>query len=319
MARQYSEYRCLLISPSDVAEERTGISEMMERWNARVGDVLGARVHLVKWETHGVPDLSAPAQEVLNREVVDPCDFGIAVFRTRLGSPTTTHESGSIEEIERLRHGGARVLVYMSSESIPQERLQDEQYFRLNEFKKKLQKEGLLGTYLDVADLREQALVHTTAVVSDFLQRDRGHQHQRAGSPGVVTAPEPDVRVVVFDAQTSPPTPGVRRLLGIRVENHSPVPVYMSGISILLRSGTGLLLIRDVVTGAVQSRTILRPGESLHWSADGDRLLRDFAPDDLADLVAYDDIGRDYHVREGALEEIVRKWAEEGEAVAVGK
>ena len=136
MSKRIIEYRCLLISPSDVDEERAAVSAVIDDWNALIGKGHDARVLLVRWETHGVPDVSAPPQEVLNRDIVDECDFGIAIFWTRLGSPTTTHESGSIEEIERLRQRGARVLVYVSSAPIPQERLRDDQYHRLSEFRK---------------------------------------------------------------------------------------------------------------------------------------------------------------------------------------
>jgi hypothetical protein len=153
MSKRVVEYRCLLISPGDVDQERSAVVEAIDRWNALVGAALDARVHLVRWETHGVPDASAPPQEVLNRQIVDECDFGIAVFWTRIGTATTTHPSGSIEEIERLRERGARVLVYVSSAPIPQDRLKDDQFQRLSEFKGRLQQESLLGSYQDLADL----------------------------------------------------------------------------------------------------------------------------------------------------------------------
>src|SRR5262245_56094076 len=99
MPKTVLEFRCLLISPGDVTLERDAVSDAVTRWNAQVGEALGARVHVVRWETHGVPDASAPAQEVLNRQIVDDCDIGIAVFWARLGTPTGEHQSGSIEEI----------------------------------------------------------------------------------------------------------------------------------------------------------------------------------------------------------------------------
>ena len=229
MSRKIIEYRCLLISPSDVQEERDAVSQIMAQWNALVGKGHDARVHLVRWETHSVPDVSAPAQEVLNRDVVDDCDFGIAIFWSRLGSPTNNHASGSIEEIERLRQRGARVLVYMNSAPIPQEQLRDAQYQHLCEFKERLCKEGLLGTYRGIGDLRERILLHTTAVVIKLLQKDRGQPAPGdATNVDVLTAPKPDVRVVVFSAETIPRKPRPRHLLGIRIQNYSPIAVFMS-------------------------------------------------------------------------------------------
>jgi hypothetical protein len=43
MARHVIEYRCLLISPGDVEEERGAIVEAIDRWNALVGAALDAR------------------------------------------------------------------------------------------------------------------------------------------------------------------------------------------------------------------------------------------------------------------------------------
>jgi hypothetical protein len=115
-----TEYRCLLISPSDVEEEREALLEVVARWNAHDGKALGARVELVRWETHAVPDSGQPAQASLNRQIVDECDFGIAVFWARLGTPTASEHSGSIEEINRLKARGANVLVCFNAAPVPQ-------------------------------------------------------------------------------------------------------------------------------------------------------------------------------------------------------
>src|SRR5438132_5201090 len=141
MAKTITEFRCLLISPGDVANERDALTEVVANWNAHIGEALGGRIQVIRWETHGVPDASAPAQEVLNRQIVDECDFGIAVFWARLGTPTSTHLSGSIEEIEQLRKRGARVLVYFNTAPVPQELLKDDQFDKLRDFKAKLQAE----------------------------------------------------------------------------------------------------------------------------------------------------------------------------------
>ena len=85
----------------------------------------------------------------------------------------------------------------------------------------------------------------------------------------------------------------------------------MSGLSIFLTSGIGLLLVRDVVTGAQQSRVVLRPGESYQWSTDGDSLLRDYSPEDIVGVVAHDDIGREFRESEGTLRKILDEWLHE--------
>jgi hypothetical protein len=42
---------------------------------------------------------------VINDQLVDACDMGIALFATRLGTPTRDSVSGTANEIERLSAG----------------------------------------------------------------------------------------------------------------------------------------------------------------------------------------------------------------------
>jgi len=108
MAKTVIEYRCLFISPSDVEAERKAISEVISSWNAQIGESLGTRIELVRWESHSIPEIGDEPQAILNRQLVDNCDFGIAVFWSRLGTPTADHVSGSIEEIEKLMERGCQ-------------------------------------------------------------------------------------------------------------------------------------------------------------------------------------------------------------------
>ena len=174
---------------------------------------------MVRWETHSLPDLTAPPQEVLNQQIVDDCDFALAVFWTRLGAPTSAYRSGSIEEIDRLRKRGARVLIYFSAAPIPQDRLTDDQFQKLQELKAELQKEWLLGVFNGIAHLREQVLLHLTGVVSGLLQRDRGQPSPADVGPSVLTAPRPDVRVLVSDVVIMPSSPR-QHYVRVTVQNH---------------------------------------------------------------------------------------------------
>jgi hypothetical protein len=94
--------QCLIISPGDVAEARTAISNAIAFWNAQVGRGREVRIEPVMWEVHSRPDVGDHPQAIINRQLVDDCNFGLAVFWTRLGSPTKEYASGSVEEINRV-------------------------------------------------------------------------------------------------------------------------------------------------------------------------------------------------------------------------
>src|SRR5437867_1957784 len=112
MPQQISEYRCLLISPSDVTEERDALTNMVQSWNAQIGGALNVRVELLRWESHATPDMTRQPQTVLNEQLLETCELGIAVFWSRIGTAMQDYESGSVEEIDRLLKRGVRVLVY---------------------------------------------------------------------------------------------------------------------------------------------------------------------------------------------------------------
>ena len=72
--------------------ERDALTGMVQSWNAQIGRALNVRVDLVRWELHGTPDLSQPAQAVLNEQLLEHCELGIAVFWTRVEpQPKTTN------------------------------------------------------------------------------------------------------------------------------------------------------------------------------------------------------------------------------------
>jgi hypothetical protein len=93
----------------------------------------------------------------------------------------------------------------------------------------------------------------------------------------------------------------------------------MSGISILLKSGRGLLLYRDVVTRREQSRVALRPGESSRWAASGDDLLRDARIDDVIGVVAYDNIAREFREPECTSRKLLQDWSAKDEGGRASK
>ena len=141
---------------------------------------LNAQVATTRWEL-ARPEMGAPAQDVINRQIVDDADFGVAIFWARLGSPTEHHTSGSAEEVERLLQRGAKVMVYFSSKPVPQTLLKDDQYERLQALRANYEKRGLLASFADAGKLAEMVSEHLTSLVIDVLKKERtGRPMERA-------------------------------------------------------------------------------------------------------------------------------------------
>lgn len=294
MPTQVIEYKCLLISPNDVSEERDALTELATLWNAQIGVGLGARVNLVRWESHAVPDMGMPAQEAINSQLVRDCDLGIAVFWSKLGTATAKHPSGSAEEIFELLQKRARVLVYFCNRPIPQSALHGGQFAKLQELKETFQKQGLYAEFSDTANLKEQVQLHLTNVISQLLTKDRGAT-DFVPSSGTLTAPTPDVRVQVnphFVKDTHPLANGVETYLGITVQNHSPVTVFLSSISFEMKDGRIMTPSVNDVTGEWIKQRELQSGESYTLFISPER-LREHA-EELVCARATDAIGRVY-------------------------
>jgi hypothetical protein len=157
-------------------------------------------------------------QAVLNEQFVDSCDFGVALFWSRLGSPTGAAASGSVEEIDRLLANGGKVMVYFCTAPVPQDQIADEQFKKLQHARNVYQQQGLVAMYADVTELRQAFQLHLSSLVNALLRRDR--------TPGLptglaepATLPWPEVRVKV--------RVGGVGLLCVEVQNHSPRDLHM--------------------------------------------------------------------------------------------
>jgi hypothetical protein len=94
----------------------------------------------VGWETHSAPILGDRPQEIINSQILRDSDLLIAVFWTRIGTPTGKAVSGTVEEIDKHIHDGKPALIYFSSTPVRPESVDEEQYKMLKEFKEECKK-----------------------------------------------------------------------------------------------------------------------------------------------------------------------------------
>lgn len=288
MAVSKLEYNCILISPNDVSEERESLTELIVSWNAHIGNSLGSRVELIKWESHSTPEYGKPAQSVLNDQLLEKCDLGVAIFWSKLGSPTNEYPSGSVEEIYKLVEKGKPIIIYFCSRPIPQEKLKDDQFAKLQEVKNKFEKEGLIAYYKDITELREQFQLHLTSQVSKLLARDKNYQN----NPQVLTAPIPDVKIKVQNAVGYHPMSGYINFISVDIQNHSPIPVFIGSVTIKRKDDQILYIRDDAITGEYQKRRRLESGQSFSFNITYDRIVNEI--DNLVNILVKDDIGRRY-------------------------
>lgn len=171
-------YRVFLASPSDVAEERNIVRDVIGDWNAANSFDRGVVVEPVGYESHTEAQLGSDPQDIINKQLLDRCDFLIAIFWTRLGTPTETEVAGTVEEIKRFGElkGEDRVLVFFSerpcSPSVDPGKLA-----KLIDFKEQMLGKGFCLTYKDSAEfarkLRQQLDLRLNRLLPDRLQIER--------------------------------------------------------------------------------------------------------------------------------------------------
>jgi hypothetical protein len=154
MAYDAKAVEIMIASPSDVAQERQIVREVVAEWNAVHSRARAVVLMPVSWETHSAPELSGRPQQMINDRVLAHADLLVGIFWARVGTPTGKAISGSIEEIEEHRRHGKPVMLYFSNAPVVPDSIDQSQYEQLKKFKKWATGEGIVWSYEDREDFR---------------------------------------------------------------------------------------------------------------------------------------------------------------------
>jgi hypothetical protein len=172
-------YKVLIASPSDTATSRQAVVAAIVEWNDLNADGYEVVLLPVMWEMSATPAVGGTPQGILNEQIVDDCDMVIAVFWTRLGTPTETAPSGSVEEIRRKADQQAPVLLYFSNQPAVLPTLDPAQVEALQDFRESMEGSALLGEF-DTDELLSHTVQRDLTRVIRRLRRDGGAE---AGAP----------------------------------------------------------------------------------------------------------------------------------------
>lgn len=185
--QQVTLFRVFIASPSDCAEERSIIPDVLHQWNALHSFAEAVCLEPVKWETHSAPEMGSEPQSIINKRLLEISDMMIAVFRQRLGTPTSTAESGTAEEIKRFVATGKPTMVYFSKAPVQYESIDHSEFERLKKFKDWCKSKGLLGEYSSIENLREQLVGHVALTVERLRQKWKSAEREEAEAQGGAT------------------------------------------------------------------------------------------------------------------------------------
>jgi hypothetical protein len=172
----------VIASPSDVPRERDVAVEILHEWNAINSQARGIVLLPVRWETHAAPALGDRPQALINKQVLKDCDILVAIFWTRLGSPTGAAPSGTVEEIREHSKASKRAMLYFSTMPAQPDSIDPEQYKALVEFRGQARGLGLVETFESPADFGNKFRVQLAHVLLESFS---------APSPSITPIPIP--------------------------------------------------------------------------------------------------------------------------------
>lgn len=146
--------RIMIASPGDVAEERKVVTEEILRWNDANAFARKLALLPVKWETHSTPQFGDHPQTIINRQLLDEVDIVVAIFGTRIGTPTEEYLSGTVEEIKKHVAAGKTAKVYFSDVPVSPSSLDPDQYKLLQQFRQECESTSLFATFNSIEQFR---------------------------------------------------------------------------------------------------------------------------------------------------------------------
>ena len=180
--------KVLVASPSDVAEERQMAEDVIKKWNARPQRPL--MLEAVLWESYAAPETGGRVQGILNKQIVDECDFAIGIFWTRIGTDTGVAPGGAVEEVERMMAAGKLVMLYFSNVAYRRKDVDIEQIEALDHFRESLQSNALIEEYDERHEFREKLAHQLDMQVFNWYCQDsrRSIVHEAGDLPTVDAA-----------------------------------------------------------------------------------------------------------------------------------
>lgn len=161
-------YSIMIGCPGDMLDEAKIVMECINRWN--VIHSASKRISLIPihWTSASYPSLDNEGQKELNRQLCERSDALICLFGSRLGSPTSTHISGTVEEIEEHIKAGKPVMVFFKK--LVDSSRDPENYIKLLEYKTTLAAVGLYFDFNQTEDFKSLFMEKLDLLVHDKFE-----------------------------------------------------------------------------------------------------------------------------------------------------
>jgi len=155
MSFQAEVLNVFIASPSDVSDQRNEIEVAVYEWNSMYAQDMSVVLLPRRWEKDVAPAYGhGNPQGLINEQVVYHSDIVIGIFWHRLGFPTKTHPSGTLEEIDHFINEGKDVLIYFVDQDKKYDSMDYEQAGEVQKYRKKYQSQGVYHEYINGSQIK---------------------------------------------------------------------------------------------------------------------------------------------------------------------
>ena len=150
-------------------EEGKAVRSVIDEWNALNAEEQGVVLLPMSWQTHATPQMGIRPQGAINEQLLNRADVVVAIFWTRLGTPTGQAPSGTVEELREHMSRGKPTLLYFSDAPVEPTRIDPQQHEALRAFRAEIRTEGLVDDFCSIAEFEQKFRSHLHRTVTTKL------------------------------------------------------------------------------------------------------------------------------------------------------
>lgn len=147
-------YRIMIGCPGDILDEVNTVKDVINRWTYVHAEQNGTVLIPINWGTNSFPEHGSHPQKILHKQLTNKSDMLIGIFGGKIGSPTDTAQSGTIEEIEEHIKVGKPVMLFFRKYN-DTTLVSAEELAQLDDFKKSIKDRCLYQEYNQAQDFEQ--------------------------------------------------------------------------------------------------------------------------------------------------------------------
>lgn len=150
-------YNIMIGAPSDIIEEVSTAISVINQWNYINSEATNIVLMPLHWSINTYPTYGVHPQKSINKQLVSKSDLMISIFGAKLGTPTDTEASGTVEEINEHINAGKDVMVFFKMSVDDISSVDTQQLQKIKEFKDSIKNKALWCDFANNDDFKKKS------------------------------------------------------------------------------------------------------------------------------------------------------------------